>query len=73
MISFQEKELLVERPHGNIVTTLIDEDRFEKPLITSTHYMYGVGEEYKDPNSDFISVLVNLISSSFFSCKSASS
>ena len=40
-IVFQEKELLVERPHGNIVTTLIDEDRFEKPLITSTHYIYG--------------------------------
>ncbi len=40
-IVFQEKELLVERPHGNIVTTLIDEDKFEKPLITSTHYMYG--------------------------------
>lgn len=40
-IVFQEKELLVERPHGNIVTTLIDRDQFEKPLITSTHYMYG--------------------------------
>lgn len=40
-IVFQEKELLVERPHGNIVTTLIDPNTFEKPLITSTHYMYG--------------------------------
>ena len=37
----QEKELLCERPHGTIMTTLFDEERVNTDLLTSTAYMYG--------------------------------
>lgn len=36
------KELLTERPHGNIITTLADTEKVNNRLITSTNYMYGL-------------------------------
>lgn len=41
-IVLQEKELEVERPHGHIITTGIDEKKVSSGLITSTNYMFGV-------------------------------
>ena len=37
----QKKELLCERPHGTILTTLFDEEHLAEGLLTSTSYMYG--------------------------------
>ncbi|MGL5296702.1 MAG: GH36-type glycosyl hydrolase domain-containing protein [Culicoidibacterales bacterium] len=41
-VVLQEKELLVERPHGHIITTAVNEQQIQTDLITSTSYMYGI-------------------------------
>ena len=41
-VVLQEKEVLVERPHGHIITSGVDEKKVSKGLITSTNYMFGV-------------------------------
>ncbi|MGH4049836.1 MAG: GH36-type glycosyl hydrolase domain-containing protein [Clostridium sp.] len=41
-VVLQEKELQVERPHGNIITTGINEEKISSGLITSTNYMFGI-------------------------------
>lgn len=41
-VVLQEKELLVERPHGNIITTLPEDRKIRKDLMTSTNFMYGL-------------------------------
>ena len=41
-VVLQAKELLVERPHGNIITTLPERDTISKNLLTSTNQMYGL-------------------------------
>ena len=41
-VVLQAKELLVERPHGNIITTLPAKDTISKNLLTSTNQMYGL-------------------------------
>ena len=41
-VVMQAKELLVERPHGNIITTLPEKDSISKNLLTSTNQMYGL-------------------------------
>lgn len=41
-VVLQEKELLVERPHGHIITTAVSEEHIQTDLITSTSYMYGI-------------------------------
>jgi cellobiose phosphorylase len=38
----KQKEILTERPHGTILTTLIDTKNVTSNLITSTNYMYGL-------------------------------
>lgn len=38
----KEKELATERPHGTIVMTPPKMKELSEPLISSTHYMYGV-------------------------------
>lgn len=41
-VVLQEKEVLVERPHGHIITSGVDEKKVSQGLITSTNYMFGV-------------------------------
>ncbi|WP_410514596.1 cellobiose phosphorylase [Paenibacillus sp. BR2-3] len=41
-VVLQPKELLVERPHGHIITTCMDNKVVDNNLITSTNYMYGI-------------------------------
>ncbi|WP_336100860.1 GH36-type glycosyl hydrolase domain-containing protein [Paenibacillus phytohabitans] len=41
-VVLQPKELLVERPHGHIITTLLDKSQVDNNLISSTNYMYGI-------------------------------
>lgn len=41
-VVFQKKELLVERPHGNIITSLPEDQRIRRDLMTSTNFMYGL-------------------------------
>ncbi|MGL5296594.1 MAG: GH36-type glycosyl hydrolase domain-containing protein [Culicoidibacterales bacterium] len=41
-VILQEKENIVERPHGHIITSGIDEEKLKTELITSTSYMYGI-------------------------------
>lgn len=41
-IVLQQKEMAVERPHGHIITTGINEKEISHGLITSTNYMYGI-------------------------------
>ncbi|UQZ36262.1 cellobiose phosphorylase [Paenibacillus sp. PK3_47] len=41
-VVLQSKELLVERPHGHIITTLLDDKKIDNNLISSTNYMYGI-------------------------------
>lgn len=41
-VVLQQKELMVERPHGNIITTKIKENAINNHLITSTNYIYGL-------------------------------
>ncbi len=41
-IVLPEKELMLERPHGHIITSGLAEDHLSEGLITSTNYMYGV-------------------------------
>lgn len=37
-----QKEVMVERPHGTIITTFLDKEKVNSNLITSTNYMYGL-------------------------------
>lgn len=41
-VVLKRKELLTDRPHGNIITTLADTAKVSNNLITSTNYMYGL-------------------------------
>lgn len=41
-VVLQEKELIVERPHGNIITNLPDDKKIRKDLMTSTNFMNGL-------------------------------
>jgi cellobiose phosphorylase len=41
-VVLQAKELTVERPHGGIITTKIDEENISDGLLSSTNYMYGL-------------------------------
>lgn len=41
-VVLQGKELEVERPHGHILTTKIDEEKICDGLLSSTNYMYGI-------------------------------
>lgn len=40
-IALQQKELLLERPHGTIITTKINPEKIDNHLISSTNYIYG--------------------------------
>ena len=40
-VVLQRKELLCERPHGTILTTLFDAEKLPDNLLTTTAYMYG--------------------------------
>lgn len=41
-VVLQAKELMVERPHGHIITTLLNDKKVNHNQITSTNYMYGI-------------------------------
>lgn len=41
-VVLKEKEVKTERPHGNIITTLLDDKEVSHGLITSTNYIYGL-------------------------------
>ena len=41
-VVLQDKEVLMERPHGHIITTLLDDKEISYDLVTSTNYMYGI-------------------------------
>lgn len=41
-VVLQQKELMVERPHGTIITTKLNSEEVDNNLITSTNYMYGL-------------------------------
>lgn len=41
-VVLQQKELLVERPHGTIITTRMNLEEVDSNLITSTNYIYGL-------------------------------
>ncbi len=41
-VVLQQKELLTERPHGNIITTAASPERINNRLITSTNYISGI-------------------------------
>lgn len=41
-VVLQQKELLVERPHGTIITTRMNMEEVGSNLITSTNYIYGL-------------------------------
>lgn len=41
-VVLQKKERIVERPHGNIITSLPEEKTIRKDLMTSTNFMYGL-------------------------------
>lgn len=41
-VVLQQKELLVERPHGTIITTQMNMEAVDNNLITSTNYIYGL-------------------------------
>ncbi|WP_340025398.1 cellobiose phosphorylase [Paenibacillus sp. FSL K6-1096] len=41
-VVLQPKELLVERPHGHIITSLLDDKQVDNNLISTTNYMYGI-------------------------------
>lgn len=41
-VVLQAKELIVERPHGHIITTGVNTTEIQTDLLTSTSYMYGV-------------------------------
>ncbi|GHV02906.1 hypothetical protein FACS189485_04680 [Spirochaetia bacterium] len=41
-VVLQQKELLAERPHGTIITTLVNGEGVDNNLVTSTAYMYGL-------------------------------
>lgn len=41
-VVLKAKELQVERPHGTILTTLLDPERVDSNLLTTTNYIYGL-------------------------------
>jgi 1,2-beta-oligoglucan phosphorylase len=41
-VVLQQKELLMERPHGTIITTKMNMEAVDNHLITSTNYIYGL-------------------------------
>lgn len=41
-VVLQQKELMVERPHGTIITSKMNEEAVDNRLITSTNYIYGL-------------------------------
>jgi 1,2-beta-oligoglucan phosphorylase len=41
-VVLQQKELQVERPHGHIITSLINQKQVDNHIITSTNYIYGL-------------------------------
>jgi len=41
-VVLQPKELAVERPHGHIVTTQMDDEAISDGLLSSTNYIYGL-------------------------------
>jgi 1,2-beta-oligoglucan phosphorylase len=41
-VVLQQKELLMERPHGTIITTRMNMETVDNHLITSTNYIYGL-------------------------------
>ncbi|MGM9972830.1 MAG: GH36-type glycosyl hydrolase domain-containing protein, partial [Clostridiaceae bacterium] len=41
-VVLKEKEVMVQRPHGHIITTAINKEEIDKELITSNNYMYGL-------------------------------
>lgn len=41
-VVLQQKELMVERPHGTIITTKMNTEAVDNRLITSTNYIYGL-------------------------------
>ena len=41
-VALQAKELIVERPHGNIIEGMPDMEKSGAPLLASTNYMYGI-------------------------------
>lgn len=41
-VVLQDKEILCERPHGNIIINKIDDDKINTNIITSTNYMFGL-------------------------------
>lgn len=41
-IVLKQKEVKMERPHGHIITTLLDKKEICDGLITATNYMYGI-------------------------------
>ncbi|AGF59367.1 cellobiose phosphorylase [Clostridium saccharoperbutylacetonicum] len=41
-VVMREKELAVERPHGHIILTTVDDEYVSREIISSTNYMYGI-------------------------------
>ena len=41
-VVLQRKEILCERPHGNIIINGISKDRINRSILSSTNYMYGL-------------------------------
>ncbi len=41
-VVLKAKELAVERPHGTILTTLVDPERVSENLLTTSNYIYGL-------------------------------
>lgn len=41
-VVLQEKELMVERPHGHIISSGVSEESLKQKLISTTNFMYGV-------------------------------
>lgn len=41
-VVLQQKELMVERPHGTIITTKMNEEAVDSHIVSSTNYIYGL-------------------------------
>lgn len=41
-VVLQDKEILCERPHGNIIVNKIDNEKINRNIMTSTNYMFGL-------------------------------
>lgn len=41
-VVLQDKEVLCERPHGNIIINRIDNEKISTNIMTSTNYMFGL-------------------------------